>query len=232
MKISKLSFFVIAFLSFMFAKANDFLNIPCAEYKNGASWNTLTKSKGIKTETTSTVKSINENKILLTDTVKNSTNGMNTEHSRISILRREDGTVYLDGQESNIQGMSTQTTNATSLPICGKVPKEFSYTSSIKNPYNTTKMKYTVKIKKIGNKKINVPAGEFETSVYQKKTKLDMLGMQNAAQSELVSIEYISDKIGVVKSELMSTIILPQTASKVQPKKIKSNSVTELITYK
>lgn len=234
MEFGRLSILGMVFFSFVLAGENDFLDIPCAEYKKGATWKTHMKLKSIRTDTTSVVKSINEKQILLINTVKSSMSGMNTSSSITSILRKDGDTVYSDGQENNMQGMTMKTTNVPPLPICGKVPKKFSYTSSTKNPYNTTKVKYTVSIKKIGEKKIKVPAGEFEALVYQRKTKLDMLAVQNAAQMEMVSIEYIVDKIGVVKIDSMTTTIMPETVSayKEIPKNMKSNTVTELISYK
>ncbi len=234
MKVGRLVFLVMVFFGFAFSSDNDFLNIPCAEYKKGATWKTHTKSKSIRTDTTSVVKSINKKQILLINTVKSSMSGINTSNSITSILRKEGDTVYSDGQEINMQGMTMKTTNVPPVPICGKVPKTFSHIASTKNPYNTTEIKYTVSIKKLGKKKIKVPAGEFETIVYQKKTKLDMLAIPNAAQTEMVSIEYLADKVGSVKVDMMTTTIMPKTVSvsKAFPKEMKTNAVTELMLYK
>ena len=244
MKMKRLGFIFVVLIGIVSASEKDFIDVPCSEYKKGATWKTHMESQFMNSDTTTTVVSIGGGQIALKIEIKQSMNNMVMETSQTSMryLNRVGDTIYFNREKKEINGAKMQTKNIPAVPICGKVPTSYAYTSistfERTDSNNQIKNAYTVNTKKLGEKSIKVPAGAFETKVFQNKIKMEILNKENASTLELVNIYYIADKVGEIKVDTMtithmpSMANMPQELTKTMPKEIKTNMLTELISYK
>lgn len=138
--------------------------------------------------------------------------------------------------------MNSETKYTPPLPMCGKVPTFF--TTKADNPSKNDMPSYTkiVKVRKLGEEKIKIKAGEFDTVVIERKAKYiydnpDMMGLESIEKL------YIAQKFGIVKAESMFRQV-PLDEKKLEEKsseeksflknlsEVKTRSMLEMMSYK
>lgn len=246
MKMKRLGFIFVVLIGIVSASEKDFIDVPCADYKEGAEWTTHAESELSSIDTITKVRFIQGNQIELkiATTTKHSMHGMSMESTDTAVryLTKVGDTVYHDREEKNMQVGESGYINTPAAAICGKVPKSYIYTSvfSLKQPNFSTqsKSKYTVSTKKLGEKNVEVSVGKFKAKVFQNSIKVEILDQENASITEIVNINYVVDKVGEIKKETMSITHMPDMANipkkftKAMPKEFKTNIETELVSYK
>ena len=221
----KLTLLITIFLNLLLANENNYIDIPCAEYKKGAMWRTHLSSRYMNSYTTTFVKSAYKNKILIVDRVRSSKGAIRGSSSFVTTLKKDGNTIYVESKKSVGNRVKKDVIYSPPIPLCGKVPKEFSYLVLNKGAKSTKRIKYSVSLKQIGNRKISTPAGKFNTIVYKRYTRMQTKGVHSTVKLKIVTTEYYAKKVGVVRENTTVTSIVPKHTSK-------ATYNIELVSYK
>ena len=160
MKILKLLIAFVMLSTLLLAKEPTLINIPCANYKKGNMWKFHRENKQMKSDIVTTVESIEDSSIQLRDTTTSTVtlpNFKNVSTSTMTfMLKKQKNSIYSNGEITNNNGIESTNTYSAPVPFCGEIPTSFTYTSQYKSSLNqnSPKMKFTVNVKKIGEKKI------------------------------------------------------------------------------
>jgi hypothetical protein len=236
MGIEKFWFITVIFLiNILYADADGYVNIPCSEYKLDTVLVMSMKGQGLESIIRETVVSKKDNRIIVKTVTKNKIYNMEQTSIMLTYLFESNGTIYSSGEEINNGGYKIKNKNIPDVPLCGKVPTVFQYRTvsgtSMQPNGSVPQMRQTVKIHKVGIKKIKIPAGEFEAEVFQRNTKIEVLNIKNSALTKIVSTQYYANKIGAIKQDSTSAMVMPEN-SLLAMSKIQKNTVTiELVTY-
>lgn len=237
---------IIAVLSTAIATSSDsnlsYVDIPCFEYREGTKWTEITTSSQLNSKTEYVVLLNKNNKIRYQGTTVNTTYNNKYKANITFLLREGNKTIYGLGEIVNSNGFKMRSNYDTEAPLCGKVPKHYSYKSSSKSQnksYSIPKSKYTINIEKVGNSEIETPMGNYMAEIFQKNVVLEILGMNNAVLTKLAITQYYVPRYGLVKS-IASSITIPPKAlpgnkdsgkSLLMLKPIRSKYITEMIDY-
>lgn len=167
-----------------------YVQIPCQDYKAG---------------TIKTMQSTSSKKIKIYTRVISSKDGrivIRPSGAEIITLIEKDGMISIESSKTQRKKsyMNSETKYTPPLPLCGKVPTFFETSAENPSKVGVPSFKQAVKIRKIGEERIKIKAGEFDTVVIEKRTKRvyenpEMLGLESFERI------YIAQKFGVVKAE-------------------------------
>jgi len=236
MSIRNFYFILILLINTLYASENSYVNIPCSEYKIGTVSVKFMRGQGVESNIKETVVAKKDNQITLKTVTKNKIYNMEQITTILTYLFESNGTIYSSGEEINNGGFIMKNKNIPDVPICGKVPTLFQYRtvsdSSMPSNDSIPQMRQTVKIHKIGNKKIKIQAGGFDAEVFQRNTKIEVLNIKNAALTKVASTQYYVNKLGLIKQKNTSVLSMPVNDLIAMSKIQKNTVLIELVSYK
>ena len=105
------------------------------------------------------------------------------------------------------------------MPFCGTIPEKATYRVKGVVVGNGNDSEGSVTFKMLGKETVTVPAGSFETTVFeaQQEAKMDSSSSDGGSRVGPVVRSYVAEEVGVVKTMIVSTLQMPVAPSTTRP---------------
>jgi hypothetical protein len=119
--------------------------------------------------------------------------------------------VFLRQQAGDMMSMAFD----PAMPVCGAIPEKATYRVKGVVVGNGNDAEGSVTFRMLGKETVTVPAGSFETTVFeaQQEAKMDPSSSGGGSSGGPVVRSYVAEEVGVVKTVIMSTLQMPVVPS-------------------
>jgi hypothetical protein len=179
-------------------------DVPCKSFNTGNKWTYVTRAEG-KPEVLveETVVSNDRSKITVLSKSHLKTTGQSSSTSTYNYIS-DGNAIYLTTFDMVTADYKLKYRNLKPEPVCGSIPQQWTDSLEVESPPNAyfdgkqMSPKSLTSIRYTGNEKVQVPAGSFETSVFEKK-KFTPNQDESGGGMTFVSTVYYAKDIGIVK---------------------------------
>ena len=229
---------VIVFSYSMNAYSNELINIPCPNYKKGDIFTSTNIGDMYNIKSKSIVQSVTNDSIVIISSYEMFGRKSTFEQT---LIKKGDN-LFTAKTKMNNGGMKVYSELSPPEPLCGEIPASYSFLTKVSGTTNSPPLKTTVKLKKVGNKKLVLPLGNLMTTVIHKNSNL-VVQAPNAIETKQISTLYYADKYGLIKSSVTMISLIPDflfmeaseevfTKDNMKFKEQKTSFKTQIISYK
>jgi len=194
------------------------ISVPCASYEPGNAWvHVATTDACTVTEETIVLDKTSEG-VLLGQKRKSDCSfapGQAFEDESEILFERKDGALYMVSQLAASPG---GTQMETRIPLCGEIPAISTSTMRSGAGATSFSVQQTINVRKLGKEEITVPAGTFDTDVFEAVIRSRSTDYPGANSDQTITV-YAADEIGMARvvTKFESDLPVPSAGAAADP---------------